>query len=236
MQISQLLDNKSLLILLDFGMKTAIHIATRKIKMQLLNIKKEQEMNKVLIAVDNTKASKAVLSTFHNSVSQPKEVILLHIERLEGSSLMIDMLGDAEMSTLKESMNGTTHKDSLDKKADKILTFYKKELEDDGIKVRTVIRAGHPAEEILKVAGQEGVELILLGYSGKKGLNRLISGSVANEVEKGTKVPVLVAKRPITCEEPYSWRDAYTAITVTTAIILGMFLLEVFFQKGIFLH
>jgi len=194
-------------------------------------------MNKVLIAVDNTKASKAVLSTFHNSISQPKEVILLHVERLEGRSLMIDMLGDAEMSTLKESMNGTTHKDSLDKKADKILTFYKKELTDDGItKIKTVIRAGHPAEEILKVAGQEGVELILLGYSGKKGLNRLISGSVANEVEKGTKVPVLVAKRPITCEEPYSWRDAYTAITVTTAIILGMFLLEVIFKNGTFLH
>ncbi|OGW25685.1 MAG: hypothetical protein A2X59_02960 [Nitrospirae bacterium GWC2_42_7] len=194
-------------------------------------------MNKVLIAVDNTKASKAVLSTFHNSVSQPKEVILLHVERLEGRSLMIDMLGDAEMSTLKESVKGTSYKESLDEKSEKILTYYKKELEDNGISlVKTVIRTGHPAEEILKVAEEEGVELILLGYSGRKGLNRLISGSVANEVEKNTKTPVLVAKRPLTCEEPYGWKDAYAAVTITTAIILGLLLLEVFFQKGIFIH
>jgi len=49
-------------------------------------------MKKVLIAVDDTKASKAVLTTFHNSVSQPDEIILLHVERLAGRSLMIDML------------------------------------------------------------------------------------------------------------------------------------------------
>jgi len=34
---------------------------------------------------------------------------------------MVDMLGDAELSTLKESLNGTEYKDSLDEKADKIL-------------------------------------------------------------------------------------------------------------------
>jgi hypothetical protein len=95
---------------------------------------------------------------------------------------------------------------------------------------------GHPAEEILKVAQQEGVELILLGYSGRSGLNRLIAGSVAKEVEKKAMVPVLVAKRVTMCEEPYSWKDAYTAVTVTTAIMLGMFLLGIILQKGTIIH
>jgi len=194
-------------------------------------------MNKILIAVDDTKSSKAVISTFHNSVTQPEEVILLHVERLEGRSLMIDMLGDAEMSALRDSIEGTPYKETLDKRAEKILSFYKTELKDDGVtRIKTVTKAGHPAEEILKVAKEEDVELILLGCSGRKGLNRLISGSVANEVGKNTRIPVLVAKRPSTCEEPYSWRDAYTAVTVTTAIILGMLLLEVVFQNGTFLH
>ena len=194
-------------------------------------------MKKVLIAVDGTKATKAVLATFNNSVQLPQEVILLHVQRLEGRSLMIDMLGEAEMSTLKESLKDTQHKEELDRKSQKILNYYKKEIQDSGfLNIRTVTKDGHPADEILKVAQQEGVELIILGYSGKTGLNRLIAGSVANEVEKKAEVPVLVAKRVSMCEEPYSWKDAYTAVTVTTAIMIGMFLLGIFLQKGTILH
>jgi nucleotide-binding universal stress UspA family protein len=194
-------------------------------------------MNKVLIAVDGSKASKAVVSTFHNLVRQPESVILLHVEKLAGRSLMVDMLGDAEMSTLKKSLTGTEYKDSLDEKAEKILNYYKSELENGStVRVTTKIRAGHPGDEILKVAAEEGVELILLGYSGRKGLNRLISGSVAQEVQKNAKVPVLMAHRPLMCEEPYSWKDAYTAVTVTTAIMLGMFLLGIILQNGTIIH
>jgi hypothetical protein len=137
------------------------------------------------------------------------------------------------MSTLKESLTGTEYKDALDKKAQKILDYYKDELEDSGaVNVTTKIRAGHPSDEILKVASEEGVELILLGYSGRKGLNRIIAGSVAQEVQKNAKVPVLMAKRPLTCEEPYSWRDAITAVSVTTAIVFSLFLLGTFLQRG----
>lgn len=190
-------------------------------------------MKKVLIAVDGTKASKAVLATFHNLVRQPERVILLHVEKLEGRSLMVDMLGDAEMSTLKESLTGTEYKDALDKKAQRILDYYKGELEDGGaVNITTKIRAGHPSDEILKAAAEEGVELILLGYSGRKGLNRIIAGSVAQEVQKNAKVPVLMAKKPVTCEEPYSWRDAITAVSVTTAIVFSLFLLGTFLQRG----
>ncbi len=190
-------------------------------------------MNKILIAVDDTKTSKAVVSTFQNLVRQPEGIILLHVERLEGRSLMIDMLGEAELSTLKESLKGTEYKEALDKKAEKILTYYKKELGNDGaFSVTTVIRAGRPAEEIIKVADEENVELILLGYNEGKGLKRLFTGSVANDVQKSAKVPVLVARSPHMCEEPYSWKDAYAAVTVTTVIVLAMFLLGVILQRG----
>jgi nucleotide-binding universal stress UspA family protein len=189
-------------------------------------------MNKILIAVDGTKTSTAVLSTFYNLVRKPEHVILLHVQKLQGRSLMIDMLGDAEMSTLKESIAGTEHKDALDEKADKILNYYKSELENSGTgSITAEIRAGHPCDEILKVAAEENVDLILLGHSGRKGLNRVISGSVAREVEKHTKVPVLVAKRPSTCEEPYSWRDAIASVSITSAIVLALFLLGTFVQR-----
>lgn len=189
-------------------------------------------MNKVLIAVDGTKASTAVLSTLYNLVRKPEKVILLHVEKLEGRSAMVDMLGDAEMSTLKESLSGTDYKMALDEKAEKILNYYKRELDGSGIlSITTEIRAGHPSDEILKVAAEENVDMILLGNNARRGLNRIIAGSVAGEVRKHTNVPVLVAKRPSLCEEPYSWRDAIAAVSVTSVVVLGLFLFGIFVQR-----
>lgn len=152
-------------------------------------------MKKILIAVDETSGSKAVLSVFKNLVRPPEEVLLLHVERLEGKSLMIDMLGEAELATLKESLKDTEHKEKLDKKAEQVLNYFKKELQSSGlINIRTVIREGIPADEILKVAEEENVDLIIVGDNGKKGLVRLITGCVSKEVEKHATVPVLVGK------------------------------------------
>ncbi len=166
-------------------------------------------MKKVLVAVDDTKGSKSVLSVFNNLVRPPQEVILLHVERLEGRSLMIDMLGDAELATLRESLKGTEYKEKLDRKAERILNYYKKELENGGlISVKTVIRDGIPSEEILKVAEEENVELIITGCNGKKGLNRLVSGCVSKAVERSSGVPVLVARD--TEEETCGLKEAVT--------------------------
>ena len=55
-----------------------------------------------------------------------KASILVHVQQLEGKSLMIDMLGEAEMSTLRESLKGSEHKEALDRQSEKILNFYRK--------------------------------------------------------------------------------------------------------------
>jgi nucleotide-binding universal stress UspA family protein len=153
-------------------------------------------MKKILIAVDETSGSKAVLSVFKNLVRPPEEVLLLHVQRLEGKSLMIDMLSDSELTTLREALQGTEYKEELDRKSEAVLGYFKKELESSGLfSVRTIVRDGIPADEILKVAEQENVDLIIVGDNGKKGLVRLITGCVSKEVEKKAVVPVLVGKR-----------------------------------------
>lgn len=153
-------------------------------------------MKKVLIAVDETMVSESILSVFNNLVRPPEEVILVHVERLEGMSLMIDMLGDAELSTLKDSLKGTEYKERLDRKSEKILGHYKKKFENGGlVSVRTIIREGIPAEEIAKVAEEENVELVIIGCDGEKGgFSRLITGCLSKDVERSSKVPVIVAK------------------------------------------
>ena len=152
-------------------------------------------MEKVLIAVDDTKGSKNVLDVFSNLVKPPKEVLILHVQKLEGKSLMIDMLSDHELATLKESLEGTEYKEKLDRHTEKILNYYRKEFESTGlVSVRTMKREGIPSDEILKVAEEESVDLIVVGGNGKKGLNRLITGCVSKYVERNASVPVIVEK------------------------------------------
>lgn len=152
-------------------------------------------MRKVLISVDETKGSKATLSVFRNMIKPPEEVILLHVERPGGKSLMYDMINDNEMKTLMDSMQGNEMKAAMDRKAEKILAHYKKELETSGlINVRTMIREGNPVSEITRTAEEEGVELVILGCNGKTRFQKFLSGCTTKNVESSTSIPVLVAK------------------------------------------
>ncbi|HEY5998357.1 MAG TPA: universal stress protein [bacterium] len=150
-------------------------------------------MKKILVAVDESKGSSGVLTIFRNLVRPPEEVILLYVQRLEGRSLMIDMLGEAELATLREALEGTEHKDALDRRAERVLAHYKREFETRGLfRIKTVCREGIPAEQILKVAAEEGADLIIAGSNGTQGLDRLISGSVSRELQLNASIPVVV--------------------------------------------
>jgi nucleotide-binding universal stress UspA family protein len=53
---------------------------------------------------------------------------------------------------------------------------------------------GHPAEEIVNVARQEGVEMIILGNLGKTGIEHMLIGSVSESVVRRSPCPVLVVR------------------------------------------
>ena len=56
------------------------------------------------------------------------------------------------------------------------------------------IREGKPHEEILKLAKELDVDMIVIGSHGRTGLERAIFGSVAERVTRMADVPVLVIK------------------------------------------
>ena len=176
-------------------------------------------MKKVLIAADDTKGSLAVLDVFRNQVRRPEEVILVHVQRPLGKSLMGNMLGDPEMSTLKEMLKDTEFQEELDKQSEKVLSYFKEELKNDGLfKIKAVIRVGNVHEEILKVAEEEQAEMMILGCNGKSGLDRMITGCTTKDVERRASVPVVVAKgggckvKDKPCVEPLGGlQEAYNA-------------------------
>jgi len=52
--------------------------------------------------------------------------------------------------------------------------------------------SGDPAKEILKIIDSEGIDLVIMGTHGRKGLEHTIFGSVAENVVKKSPAPVLV--------------------------------------------
>ncbi len=153
-------------------------------------------MKNVLIAVDETKGSQKALSVLEEfcECARPEQVVLLYVERFSGHSFLDEMITDAEMTTLREVIDGTEYKEAIDQKAARIIDSYKKSLEGKGIKgIKTVVKSGHPAEEILKTAKDEKVDLIIIGSRGKR-THTVLLGSVSREIVNHAEIPVLVAK------------------------------------------
>jgi len=63
-----------------------------------------------------------------------------------------------------------------------------------GIEVESVLLEGHPADEIVKFAEQNDIEMIVMGTLGKTGLDRFLLGSVAENVVRHSKISVLVVR------------------------------------------
>jgi len=60
------------------------------------------------------------------------------------------------------------------------------------VKLTSEIKEGHPADVILKTIDQENIDLVVMGASGRTGLNKFLLGSVTEKVVRTAKCPVLI--------------------------------------------
>ena len=58
-------------------------------------------------------------------------------------------------------------------------------------KVRTVFKTGDPGDELLKLAVNEHVDLIIMGIKGRTDLEYIFVGSVAEKVFRRSPIPIL---------------------------------------------
>lgn len=82
----------------------------------------------------------------------------------------------------------------LEKDAQRALEALKKRGEAEGVKIETKVLQGHPEEEIVRVA--KPTDLIVIGTHGRRGLSRLLLGSVAETVVRHATCPVLIIRKP----------------------------------------
>lgn len=67
-----------------------------------------------------------------------------------------------------------------------------------GVSVSTCVREGNVIDSILACIADEQADLVVLGTHGRKGVARVLQGSVAEGVMRGTTIPVLVAHATVT--------------------------------------
>jgi nucleotide-binding universal stress UspA family protein len=71
----------------------------------------------------------------------------------------------------------------------KLNEFAKDHFKDFSPKTKVIL--GDAAEEILKYVRSEGIDLVIMGTHGRKGLEKIVFGSVAERVLQKSPVPVL---------------------------------------------
>ena len=80
-----------------------------------------------------------------------------------------------------------------------IIENFKQDLEDVQCKgickntnLKTIMTEGKPSNEIVNVLDKENIDLVVMGASGRHGLDRFVIGSVTERVVRNAKKPVMV--------------------------------------------
>jgi len=87
--------------------------------------------------------------------------------------------------------NIQSFQDEVKAAAEKRMAVAVKEHFQNFPKLKTLVLVGSPVEKILELAQQENIDLIIMGTHGRKGLERVIFGSLANKVVTRAPCPVL---------------------------------------------
>jgi nucleotide-binding universal stress UspA family protein len=104
-----------------------------------------------------------------------------------------DYFSSTGMNTYYVSMYEAMH-EAMKKQGQQAVEYIKGLGDLKGIKVESVLLEGNPSEELIRYAEEEQMDLIIMGTVGKKGLDRLLLGSVTGNIVRHSNVPVMVIR------------------------------------------
>jgi nucleotide-binding universal stress UspA family protein len=135
---------------------------------------------RILVAVENSTADRTIIA----HVSE--------LAQLTGASLLLVHVADGwaarnfNQLKLRESEEMKVDRDYLDR--------LRGELEGRGLTVATRLAMGDPATELVKVAQEQGVDLIAMSTHGHRFIKDVLLGATADKVRHLVKVPVLLLR------------------------------------------
>jgi nucleotide-binding universal stress UspA family protein len=123
------------------------------------------------------------------------QTILKHIRplaRLANSKLMLVHVADGWVARNYENFKLQESEEMKEDRA--YLANLERELQAEGFDVTSVLAMGEPAEEIIKLARAQPVELIAMSTHGHRFISDLLYGSTADKVRHSVDIPVLLLK------------------------------------------
>jgi nucleotide-binding universal stress UspA family protein len=156
-------------------------------------------MKRILVATDFSESSQAAVRyALELAATSPKRIILLHVvegdpDRLHlvgglPSYLTESFISDDGVLAFRPSTGRVIRRDLCEEAYWKLATLFPPSARN---RVRPVVTVGKPAAEIVRVANEQGVDLIILGSGGRTGLRRLWRRAVADKVKRRTSIPVM---------------------------------------------
>jgi len=141
---------------------------------------------KILLALDDSKTSQAATDLVIREMSpKQNEVCVLHVVE---PLLLIPYYYIGEIPNLESAQEKRTSEGR------EFIRGIEQQFSKAGYKVRTELKVGDPRGEILDFAAVWNPDLIVVGSHGRKGLDRLLIGSVAETVGRHAVCSVLVAR------------------------------------------
>jgi nucleotide-binding universal stress UspA family protein len=144
----------------------------------------ENFFRKILIATDGSEnAEKAVSYGINIARATGAEIYALYVVSTEHAGTARTVMGWTEAFEEYLANKGgaaTGYVENLGKEA--------------GVKVEPVYLRGSPAEKILEYAEESNIDLIVMGTQGLTGIQRFLIGSVAENVLRHSKVPVMIVR------------------------------------------
>jgi nucleotide-binding universal stress UspA family protein len=133
---------------------------------------------KILIPLDGSPVAERIFHKLHDLTSGDSEVHLLRVANV--AQLPGVDPEEMQVNVLKE--------------AEEYLAIVEDRLREEGLRVESHVRYGHPAEEILEHIRHWKYDLIAMTTHGRSGVSRLLMGSVTESVIRKAAIPVLVVR------------------------------------------
>ena len=143
-------------------------------------------VKKILVPTDGSELAETALEpAIELAKHKGAEIVTIYVLAAPFESSCYTGTGAAEGAQIIEDLKNDLAKASVDKIV--------KAAEKAGLKARSIVTSGSPADEIIKAAANESVDLIVMSTKGATGTKRLL-GSVAASVISHAPCPVLTIR------------------------------------------
>ncbi len=144
---------------------------------------------KILVPLDGSPAAECVfdhVKAIATGCSVPEVILLLVLEPVDSMLHTFYVPADWPEQLKEAEKKAKTE-------AEEYLSKVKERMERDGISAKTAfVMSSEVAEEILKFAADNQVDLIIMSTHGRSGATRWAFGSIADRVIRHSTVPVLI--------------------------------------------